>query len=186
MSTLWLTVALCVGPPAEATRAAPATPADDLALAVDRQSSPGDLRAACAALMRQSAPRGQPELAQVVPQLVSLYEIVGEAEQLGPAGKRRLQQRLTARLEQIQQKLLRESSRVRRTGRQSTRLSAGPATPGAQALIDLIQTTVAPSSWEINGGLGTICYFPRYQALVIRQSQAAHRKIGGALQNVRP
>jgi hypothetical protein len=30
----------------------------------------------------------------------------------------------------------------------------------AQVVIDLIRSTVAPESWDINAGLGTIYYFP--------------------------
>jgi len=194
MNSVWVAFALCVGPLADAELSHADVPGEAASgtITVDRSSSLEELRSACRALLRNSAPRQKPDPAEVVPQLVTLYEIAGEAEQLGPAGRRRLQDRLASRLKQIRERLLSDVGRERRGSRQkkiesnvrATSLAAGPATPGAQALIDLIQTTVAPSSWDINGGLGTICYFPRFQALVIRQSQAVHGAIGGALQGL--
>jgi hypothetical protein len=55
-------------------------------------------------------------------------------------------------------------SRRQTAGRQIERSSSathgGGVTNGAADLINLIQTTVAPDTWEINGGRGAIVYFP--------------------------
>jgi hypothetical protein len=55
----------------------------------------------------------------------------------------------------------------------------------AQDLIDLIQETVAPSSWEPRGGPGRIRYFAPRQVLVIRQSSEAHEQLDGLLRQLR-
>jgi hypothetical protein len=55
----------------------------------------------------------------------------------------------------------------------------------AQQLIDLIQNTIAPASWETNGGLGTIMYFAPSQVLVIRQTDAVQGQVGQAIQGLR-
>ncbi len=55
----------------------------------------------------------------------------------------------------------------------------------AQQLVDLIQETIAPSSWQANGGLGTIMYFAPSQVLVIRQTDDIHGQIGGAIRRLR-
>ena len=55
----------------------------------------------------------------------------------------------------------------------------------ARRLIDLIQSVVAPDSWEPNGGPGTIRYFDLYQALVVRAPQSVHDELGGALRGLR-
>jgi len=55
----------------------------------------------------------------------------------------------------------------------------------ARQLIDIIQTAIAPSTWDINGGLGTIRYFAPKQVLVIRQTGDIHDQIGAALQGMR-
>lgn len=52
----------------------------------------------------------------------------------------------------------------------------------AALLIDLIQSTVEPDSWKVNGGDGTILYDPVRRALVVKQSAEFHSALsGGAL-----
>jgi hypothetical protein len=56
------------------------------------------------------------------------------------------------------------------------------ATPWQAAyLIDLIQSTIAPESWRVNGGLGTIVYDPVRQALIIKQSAEFHPVLSSGL-----
>jgi len=54
-----------------------------------------------------------------------------------------------------------------------------------QQLVDLIQRTIAPGSWDVNGGLGSIYYWRPGRALVIRQTGAVHDDLGGALDQLR-
>ncbi len=58
-------------------------------------------------------------------------------------------------------------------------------TQNAQELVDLIQTTIAPKSWQANGGLGSIMYFSPSRILVIRQTDGIHTKVGAALNEMR-
>jgi hypothetical protein len=51
----------------------------------------------------------------------------------------------------------------------------------AAYLIDLIQSTIAPESWKVNGGPGTIFYDPIRQALIIKQSAEFHPILSGGL-----
>jgi hypothetical protein len=46
------------------------------------------------------------------------------------------------------------------------------ATESGEALIDMIQRTIAPESWDVNGGRGSIFYWAPGQALIVRQSYA--------------
>jgi hypothetical protein len=55
----------------------------------------------------------------------------------------------------------------------------------AQQLIDLIQNTIAPHTWDTSGGHGVIRYFAPAQVLVIRQSGDVHGRIGEALEGLR-
>jgi hypothetical protein len=50
-------------------------------------------------------------------------------------------------------------------------------TDQAQQLIDLIQSTIAPATWDINGGPGTIMYFSPAKVLVIRQTSEVHGRV---------
>jgi hypothetical protein len=54
-----------------------------------------------------------------------------------------------------------------------------------QALVDLIQTTIAPDTWDIRGGPGTIVYFNPLRALVVRQTGDAHDALGDLLGGLR-
>jgi hypothetical protein len=74
--------------------------------------------------------------------------------------------------------------------RPAARGAARPANPNttdqnAQELIDVIQETVAPNSWEPRGGPGRIRYFAPRQVLVIRQSSEAHEELQGLLRQLR-
>jgi hypothetical protein len=48
-------------------------------------------------------------------------------------------------------------------------------------LIDLIQNSVEPSSWQANGGTGTISFYEPTMSLVVRQTAEMHYQLGGAL-----
>jgi general secretion pathway protein D len=52
-------------------------------------------------------------------------------------------------------------------------------------LIDLITQTVAPKSWEQNGGQGTIAPFPTNLSLVVSQTQEVHEQIVDLLEQLR-
>lgn len=54
-----------------------------------------------------------------------------------------------------------------------------------QQLVDLIQKTIAPSTWDVNGGLGTIYYWRPGRALVVRQTGEVHDQMGDALGQLR-
>jgi hypothetical protein len=62
---------------------------------------------------------------------------------------------------------------------------AGPlaAAQQGQMIVNLIQTTIEPASWAVNGGPGTIMYNPATRSLVIRQSAEMHYSLGGVLGN---
>lgn len=49
------------------------------------------------------------------------------------------------------------------------------------AIMDMIQTTVEPQSWQPNGGLGSLFFHYPSMSLVVRQSAEVHNMIGGGL-----
>ncbi|MEI8367054.1 MAG: hypothetical protein WCJ31_01375 [Planctomycetia bacterium] len=65
----------------------------------------------------------------------------------------------------------------------------GSAVGGSQAdfasLIDLIQNTVAPQSWNTVGGQGAIQPFPTNLSIVVSQTQEVHDEIADLLQQLR-
>jgi hypothetical protein len=58
-----------------------------------------------------------------------------------------------------------------------------PADNGEQ-LVDLIRRTIAPSTWDVNGGPGTIYYWRPGRALVIRQTSEVHEDVADLLQQL--
>ncbi len=54
-----------------------------------------------------------------------------------------------------------------------------------QQLVDLIQKTIAPSTWDVHGGLGVIYYWRPGRALVVRQTGEVHEQMGDALDQLR-
>ena len=51
----------------------------------------------------------------------------------------------------------------------------------ADDLIRLIQNTIDPSFWDVNGGVGTIVFYAPLNALVVRATEEIHYKIGGSI-----
>lgn len=66
-------------------------------------------------------------------------------------------------------------------------LAAAPPFTGDYGpdLVDLIQTVISPSTWERNGGPGSIYYYRPLRVLVIRQTGEVHGQIGGAVDALR-
>lgn len=55
----------------------------------------------------------------------------------------------------------------------------------SQDLIDLIERTIAPASWETNGGNGAIVYYPGLMALVVSATTEVHGEVNTVLENLR-
>ncbi|MGC4005289.1 MAG: hypothetical protein QM811_20080 [Pirellulales bacterium] len=52
-------------------------------------------------------------------------------------------------------------------------------------LIEAIQRTVAPSTWDVNGGQGAIYYFRRNHSLIIKQTTQGHEQMQDVIQQLR-
>jgi hypothetical protein len=61
--------------------------------------------------------------------------------------------------------------------------TGGDIPPSAEQLIHVIHNTVAPSTWELNGGSGTITFYG--DMLVIRQTARTHREVEKVLKLLR-
>ena len=53
-----------------------------------------------------------------------------------------------------------------------------------QALVDLIQNTISPKSWDVNGGNCTIYYWQQQHAIVVRATGDVHGEISDALEQL--
>lgn len=66
----------------------------------------------------------------------------------------------------------------------SARGGAGAGDRGEE-LVDLITKTIAPDTWDINGGPGSIVYYQNLQVLVVRQMGEVHGDVAGLLDGLR-
>lgn len=48
-------------------------------------------------------------------------------------------------------------------------------------LVDLIQRTIQPEFWDVNGGPGTIVYYRPLHCLVVRATSEVHHRLGGTI-----
>ena len=93
--------------------------------------------------------------------------------------------KIRARLRRVEKELsrsLRAQSPGELTGSQGGR--AQQANNG-QALVELIQTTISPASWDVNGGQSTIVYFAPRQVLVVRAPGEVHSRTRRLLRDLR-
>jgi hypothetical protein len=52
-------------------------------------------------------------------------------------------------------------------------------------LVQLIQTVIAPRTWDVNGGPSSIVYYRNLQALVVRAPSDVHSRVGNTLGQLR-
>jgi hypothetical protein len=90
--------------------------------------------------------------------------------------------RVRSRLLRIRNELQRDLSRNRARGARGGR--AGPPDWG-EALVSLIERTIAPDFWDVHGGPGTIVYYRPLHALVVRATDDVHGRVGRVLTDLR-
>ena len=85
-----------------------------------------------------------------------------------------------SRLQDILQRHLQSSGSALGGGARMLQPNAGPGMPDyGPALVNLIQKTISPEFWDVNGGPGVIVYYPPLRLLVIRATSNIHYQIGG-------
>ena len=161
-----------------------------------------EVRSAYLKGLQGSAKRIKPVYSDVVPVLADVYVQLKEVEGLSHAERSRMRDIVKARLEELRDQLIRELLRDKKLADRTKRrqaaggtrepldekaalLAGGGASAQAVKLIDLIQNTIEPESWQANGGKGTISYFDLLKVLVVRQTGEVHHQLNDALQQLR-
>jgi hypothetical protein len=142
-------------------------------------------------LARESTATGFADRQAAVHELLALHERTVQDPRL-PASPalQAIQRRVAGRLARVQRSLGGEAARV---GPVAVRSGVAVASPGAaggrvaeaQALIDLIQATVRPETWEANGGQGRITYFANVHGLVVLAPEDVHDDLGSLIRQLR-
>jgi hypothetical protein len=142
------------------------------------------------ALAGESTAKDFHQRRQAVAELLALHERL-EADgrfQASPA-LQALRRRIAGRLVRVGRKLAGAAHRESASARSGDDVQADAAGGGhqaeAQKLIDLIQATVSPETWDVNGGQGSIVYFANGHALVVLAPGDVHDELGGLIRQLR-
>mgnify|MGYP006272047247 CR=1 FL=1 len=118
--------------------------------------------------------------AEAVRRLVELHErLVTDPRFATSADLRALRGRVAARLTHLRRRLEQELAAAPRP------MPAGGGQADARQLIDLIQATVRPESWDVAGGAGTVRYFDNGHGLVVTATEDVHQELGDLLRKLR-
>ena len=143
----------------------------------------------------REARRPHPEA--VVPGGVRLYRAVGGLRGTSHARRGRLRRAIAGKLLPVRDRLIRRGLRweadraALARGRRPRPVPpaatfAGPREQArARELIALVQSVIAPETWDVNGGFASVRYFDLYQALVVKAPQRVHGELGEALGGLR-
>ena len=171
-------------------------------------------RKAYGSASRRVALRSGEDRDYAIRELTDLLIEVQKAEYLPDAERRSLHAQIRTRLIGISRDLKAEIARAERAEKQPKTVAlrnadgvlaqrmaamggqnfaaAGQQRPAAQAardrgqeLVDLIQSTIAPHTWDVNGGVGSIFYWQPGHALVVRGRGEIHEQVGGAIGQLR-
>ena len=203
MSSAWILTVALVGPPPELADSAQLPEAAVTSAAIDAAQrktprSPNEIRDSYRLALRSASKKANAKPEDVVPALTAIYIELGTAKGIAHSEKARMRGVVKVRLEKLQSELRRKNIRRKRAlskdrrrlarltnGRNTDQLGGGGEIARAVELIELIQTTISPSSWDINGGNGRIRYFPLLKVLVVRATGEVHHQIGGVLPQLR-
>ena len=160
----------------------------DARFAKSAERPPTPLRAQVDSLLRREATaKTTDERRTAVRDLVDLARQIDASTGIAPAERSRARNRVRARLAQLRRELEQPAAADRAARRDRPPLLAqvgpgaggGPGNPPAPPdhgddLAELIRQTVAPETWDVNGGNGVIVYFPARRVLVVRQQSEVH------------
>lgn len=140
-------------------------------------------------LAARTTKRARMPAAEAVPELVALHELIDDVPRLSADERQRMKVTLRGRIEWYAHRLRKtvvDGDREAKRGRETDKAAGGATSlAGARSLIDLIQRTINPPIWDVNGGPASVGYFAPYQALVVRAPGEIHYELGGTLGQLR-
>ncbi len=148
-----------------------------------------DLRREVSEQLRREARSEGAENETAVRALVELHHALQQDRTLAASERTRLTGKIRSRLLRVSRRLSTADDPRASAGQALAASGAGggrAADDHGPELVELIQTVIAPQSWDINGGPGAIYYYRPLRALVIRQTDEVHGQIGDVLGQMRP
>ncbi len=175
--------------------------------AVSARKATYQLRRQVALALRREATTIGDAHRQAVVDLVTLYHQITGKGFLTRAERQRLQLKIRSRLTRVAKKLDRAAQPgewkppqrrpeflaqqfpplgpVVAPRRQQRPQAGGAADDAGPELVELIETVIAPNSWEASGGPGSIYYWPNLRVIVVRQTDEVHGQTGDVLEQLR-
>ncbi len=202
MTTFWMVAVLAVSQVNESPNTKPAVPLS-AAVKSPESSKPierslAEWKSTVADALQSTKDAKDDGLDKATESLVNLYRDLAADAKLTKDDREKLREQLRGRLLTVKQNLL---ARIRKD--QNTILAQQlPAARGVaggnnggnnaqgsvdhgKALVDLIQAVIAPQSWDVMGGPGSIRYWAPGAALIINQSGEAHEQMEDVLKQLR-
>ena len=144
------------------------------------------------ALRAEATATTNAEREYAVRELCVLHESLVTHPQLRERFQRQWSAKIRSRLRTVQRKMERRIDRGEGTQKTSP-LSGENLGRGGNAvaedhgdeLVELIQRTISPDIWDVNGGEASIYYYRPLHALVITAPGGVHRQTGNALNRIR-
>jgi hypothetical protein len=138
--------------------------------------------------MRLWARPADQQLTEAARDLLDLYRRVDRDTQMAGASRKELRLKLRSRLAGLAEKMTARSVAIPADHAKALAQQLGGAAPGPRAtsspapdarqdLIDLIQKTIAPHTWDVNGGPGVIRFWRPGLALIVYQTGEVHERI---------
>jgi hypothetical protein len=190
MSSIWIASLLLAATSADAAGNVPATspPTAFARASADEYSSlrrAHQLREAVARQLRREAVSeragNDAENEAATRALVKLHAQLVEDTALTTDERTHLMGVIRSRLSRVESRL---KQRIKRQDSTAGRGGAAADDSGPE-LVELIQTVIAPQSWAVHGGPGTMRYYRPLRVLVIRQTSEVHEQLGGVLRQMR-
>jgi hypothetical protein len=147
-----------------------------------RPATGSQLAAGVRLALRETARQHEPDDA-AIRRLTDHYQALMKDTSLPAAERQRLRIAVLGRLK-AWQKVLAQQALPGLPGGGPNGQPQAPVDHG-QELLELIQDTIAPDSWDVRGGPGVIRYWGGGHAMVIRQTGEVHEALGQLLVDLR-
>jgi hypothetical protein len=192
MSSIWIAALVLTAAPADAgenfTATSPPTASASARGSADEYSPlrrAHQLREAVARQLRREAvsERGEDEAENeaAIRALVALHAQLAEDTALTTDERTHLMGVIRSRMLRVESRLEQRAERRKQTAGRG----GAAADDYGPELVELIQTVIAPQSWAVHGGPGTMRYYRPSRVLVIRQTSEVHEQLGGVLRQMR-
>lgn len=207
----WLVVSLlAVGPAALIAAENEPRPQGNTPIVDDQPLKPHEVRNTVRLILRREATaETDKQRAAAIRDLCKMYVAVCRDEELAQRSRLKLKAKMYSRLVSVKKDLEWDIRRRREdTKKRSSQTPGNGSLAGAsdeetilllgqearggaavrdygETLVELIQRTISPEHWDVNGGPGSIVYYPNLKVLVVRASGEVHGRVGGLFDGLR-